>query len=124
MFQEIVKGRFGSEKLQGVSVGAGKGCGKIKISEDLLREMGNPVFCRVLKGTGKHAGMVAIVPRSVKGKDGYKLSPLNVISISSHFIDLPSSLSTVRPPYEMTDDGLVIDLKAIVVKRVSLAAAE
>lgn len=130
-FYAIEKGAFGG--LNTVSnraaVAVYSGCAKIGVTEDIYKRLGSPAFFKVMIGTREHSGFIAVIPRNMPGTGTYKVHNNNKssfeVAISPKKIGI---LSDNRPltavPFEITEDGVVIDIKPLRVPQHLSVAAE
>lgn len=129
-FQEIERGTFAGRKaLQNtVRIEAKNGNASVVISNDIFTKIGAPNFLRVMIGTGEHKGFVAIVPRNMPSTGTYKPNVgfngrgLAKISISAKRLTVPTDTPATELPYEITEDGVIVDLRPL--RKPALAAAE
>lgn len=129
-FQEIERGTFaGRQALQNtVRIQARNGGAIVNISNDIFTKLGTPNFLRVMIGTGEHKGFVAIIPRNMPSTGtytpnvGFKGRGLAKFSISAKRLTVPSELPATELPYEITEDGLVVDIRPLSTTKPALVA--
>lgn len=116
-FTEISKGQFGETKaINSIRVASYQsGSGKVCISSDILEQVGSPMFFKIAVGEGKHSGFLALIPTRTKSKNSYSIHRAQGhLTISSKKTGLPMSLfGSTKVPHEITDDGIVIDIRGI-----------
>lgn len=126
-FTEVTKGVFASKPaaVNSVRVYGRPSCVKIVISSDILAKLGEPMFFRAAVGSGKHAGFIALIPARAKSGNTYKVNPrMGCIGISPKAIGIArSTFKTTAVPHEITDDGLVLDIRAFTKAPAIVAAA-
>lgn len=91
------------------------------ISRDIFQKIGAPRFLSVLLGSDEHSGYLAFVPKSMPSGSTYKVflpekgrgSARIGISSKKVGIRLDNLTGTHALPFEITDDGLVIDLRHV-----------
>lgn len=115
-FTEITKGKFAGKEqaVDSVRVYVRGKLNKVIISRDILKTLGNPIFFRVAVGSGKHAGFVALIPTRAKSPNAYRVhDKLGCIGFMSSEVGPLSEGRTTKVPHEITDDGLVIDVRGL-----------
>lgn len=129
-FEEISKGRFtGKEAIQNrVAISPQvNNTLKILVSNDIYKSLGAPMFFKVGIGSGKHAGLIALIPTSIESANAYRASVSfkgrgqAAISVSAKNLGVTVSEMTALP-FEITDAGLAIDIRPL--RKPALAAAE
>ena len=118
-FNEVIKGEFMGREAAYNSVRAytRKGTVKFSISKDIMDRLGNPMFFRVAVGTGQHSGLVALIPTRAKSPNAYCIHATNgTVSVTASKIGNLTAEKTIKIPHEITDDGLVVDVRPITVR--------
>lgn len=115
MFKEVDKGVFSANHaIPGVRIGWQSGSVRVTVDRDLFAKLGEPKFVKVMTGEGDHAGMVAIVPIKTKLANAYTMNQTNrSISLSPKKLGVKYKGGSLRVPHELTEDGLVIDLRSV-----------
>lgn len=129
-FEEISKGRFnGKEAIRNrVAIAPGyKGSILIRVSNDIYKSVGAPMFFKIGIGSGKHSGLIALIPTSIKSSNSYKPTvSFNgrgqaTLSVAAKNLGITVDEMTTLP-FEITDAGLAIDVRPL--RKPALAAAE
>jgi hypothetical protein len=131
-FQEIdpAAGVGPRAKINTVSIwSAADGACFLVLSGDIYEQIGAPPFARLLLGSGEHAGLVAVVPQTMASDASYKFIRMNPaakqykVTVASAKIGIPrAKRQTTSLPFEITEDGLIVDLRQL--RKPALAAAE
>lgn len=102
----------------------------IRIAADIYKLMGSPLFCRVLNGTEEHKGRIAVLPRSMKTPDTRPIratgpaSKSPTIQLGARRIGVtPAPRKTITLPHEISENGLLIDVRPLMKPVASVAAA-
>jgi hypothetical protein len=116
MFKEVEKGVFSPNlEIKGVRVSRVNGSIRIVIDRGLFKQLGEPKFVKMLRGDGEHEGMVAMMPIRAKVANAYTMNKANrSISISPKRFGVEYRGKAKVVPHEVTEDGLVIDLRGLV----------
>lgn len=90
-----------------------------RLSSDIHAKMGSPSFCRVMVGTGEHFGRIAVLPSGMKTDDTRKFtyqpngkSPTFTVGAKRIGVS-KGARKTVHLPHEITEDGLIIDIRPL-----------
>lgn len=122
---------FGRDKLVNTVKAATTKNGGVnfRVSRDIVEKMGSPSFVRVLVGTGQHAGKIAVIPRHMKSDQSVIFRPGNpnsqafMFTVGSTRLGIATAnRSTITLSHEITDDGLVVDVRPLM-KPVAVADA-
>jgi hypothetical protein len=86
----------------------------------VFRRLGRPAFVQAMLGTDEHSGFVAFIPRNVRSATTYTVAvpPGNAaakIGISSPRLGIVASkiVGAVDLPFELTEDGLIVDMRKL-----------
>lgn len=142
-FHEIERGSWKTREALKDTVGvwvSAQGVASITISGDLYKKIGSPAFVKVMLGSGEHSGFVALIPRNMPA-GAYKVTKTSAGSAQMKLSITASRLGLLRDkrptmhlPHEITEDGLIVDLRPIrpvvtrepahLIKSARLAAAQ
>lgn len=129
-FEEVTKGAFIGKKAatNRVLIAFNKaGTIAIRVSNDVFTRVGSPMFFKVAVGTGQHEGLVALMPTNMKTASAYRVAVSHngkgqaSIGMSPKTISVKGS-GNVEVPFEITDAGIAIDVRAL--RGPALVAAE
>lgn len=119
-FTEIKRGGFqGRKAIQNtVKIAPTSNCLKLDVSNDIYTRLGAPTFFKIMRGSGEHDGFIALVPRNVKSDATYKVHVgfngrgLAKISVSANRIGVRKDAAGSLP-FEITEDGLIVDVRSM-----------
>ncbi len=117
-FHEVEKGAFsfGLKKLVDViSFSSNGATGQFTLSSDIFEKLGKPLAAKVMIVSGEHSCFIAILPKAVAVNGCYSIHKRErKFSISLARIGLiKGKRSAVRVPHEITEDGLIIDIRPL-----------
>ena len=129
-FHEIERGEFkGRAPLKNIVQVHTNGTAALSfaIAGDIAKKIGDPIFINILLGSGEHSGYVAFIPRNVRGPASYKVCR-QASRPTARFSIHPKKLGVVARkiaptilPHEITEDGLIVDIRPL--RQPSLSAA-
>lgn len=107
-----------------------QGTVQITVSADIHQKLGSPKACRIMVGTDDHEGKIAILPLKSKAKGTLNFTTNNKSAVSPKVQIRASRLSlkdnpraTTTIPHEVTDLGLIVDVRPLMKPVASLVAA-
>lgn len=114
-------------KAYKVSGRKGKSAFTLVIARDVYARLGSPAYFYVMVGTGEHSGYIALRPRGGKTSSSLKVvtsgsNNINgsnniavklTVSVNKVGVDADKIGKPVTLPFEVTQDGLVVDLRGI-----------
>jgi hypothetical protein len=101
----------------------------IRVSADIYEKMGAPAFCRVMVGTDDHTGRIAVLPRAMKTAETRALKLLKgnkspIFDVGAKRIGVNTTpRKTITLPHEISEHGLIIDVRPLMKPVASVAAA-
>lgn len=129
-FTEIEKGIFQNGTRKSISpvrmVSSGI-TATFVISAELMKQIGDKPFAKLLLGSGEHDGLFAVIPQQDKTKNAYRFGRYGKmrgsrLAVGLGTLRLPAvKIKPVNLPFEITEDGLVIDIRKL--RKPSLVAA-
>lgn len=133
-FNEVIKKKFGGAHAASnrVIISGTPEALRVTFSGDILEKLGNPLFVKVLVGSGADSGKMLVRGSAIKNTSAYKLTGAKN-GKSKHFAISPNHLSptlkkdvqrkakagtkkymnAVAVPHTVSDAGLVIDFSPI-----------
>lgn len=102
----------------------------ITVSTDLHEQIGKPKACRVMVGTDAHEGKIAILPLKDKTQGTLNFNTTSKFAVSPR-VQISSTRvgpklsprATTAMPFEVTDLGLIIDIRPLSKPVATLVAA-
>lgn len=90
---------------------------QIRISGDLHKRIGSPSFVKIMLGGGEDAGFVAVIPQASPCDNSYAMfgaRKQRMFTLSLNKVGIQRrARETVTVPHEITQDGLVLDLRSV-----------
>ena len=117
-FHQIEKGKiaFGLIKLvDTVSVHVSAASAYITLSKDIFEKLKSPAAIKVMIGSGENSGFIALIPKEIAVNGCYTvLKNHRKFAILATKIGLvKGTRPTVHVPHEITEDGLILDLRPL-----------
>lgn len=120
-FNELLKLRGQTHRIEGVRLGTSQGNARFNIGAAVMERFApDAKRIKVLVGSGEDYGRVRLVP--TENNDGYAVfaggrkAAARMVVVSARRLGLAGPVKSTDLPYEITDAGLIVDIRPVMVK--------